>query len=272
MKLVFVQGCQRSGNHLFTVWIASFCCGKTTTARNICCNYEEQFDNNDLKNIRSPSIDESKRFILQTLLDCPKTECGIISYEHPGLIKEPQWNALLEDIGHTTKASSLKKYHLLRDPFNWMASYAKLRAGFKKKGVHTQLSAKKHEVYSNYRHHYSTYWKRWQRSYELWTSQPREEQIHYNRFILDQSYRKSIIEKASLKWNEATDQFIMNKTIGVGSSFSNKEPLTVSALLSRYQYIIPMLQTFGIPPFIKEAAQKHFPVVYQDIIAEVLKS
>lgn len=264
MHLIFLQGCQRSGNHILVQWLRAFM-PKSLFVENICYSLEEQFDN-AMGGNSSPTFESQLQYVKSALSNAEGVSHAIVSYEHPGLLNEVQIDKITS-LGAPLGVSSTSDLHILRDPFNWMASYAKLRAGYKQFGMSNQHHAHIGNIFENYSRFQSEYWSRWYRSFRLWRSANPAGKINYNKFVLDAGYRSDKANDLSLTWSSQKDSQAMQKEAKHGSSFSSG--MKPTDITQRFNYMLPMFLAFPIPDYILQAAKENFPDVYKAYVTEM---
>jgi hypothetical protein len=224
---------------------------------NVCYSAKEQLD--DLQtDVKSQSVEDATIFTASAIAQHEFTH-AIVTTEHPGLLSYDEIDTVI-GIGNP-RFENITKLSLLRDPLNWMASYAKLRAGFKLLGIKNQHGAKTSQIYSNYTVYHEEYWNRWYRSYLRWKETPTQYRVNYNTFITDEHYRQNLAKALSLTWNETADKKSLSKEARHGSSFTKKD--SSSTFLNRFNYMIPMFMANPLPPHIIKAAKDDFPEVYE---------
>lgn len=255
MNLIYLEGCQRSGIHLLAQWMQGFM-AKTCYNDNACFSLEEQFDNGFVGK-ESPTVESQATYIKESIQDSTITHT-IISTEHPGLLTYQEIDTLID--ADNPRFENIARLSLLRDPLNWMCSYAKLRTGYKRYGMKNQHGAKKSQVYSNYTMYHEEYWNRWYRSYLRWKETPIRYQVNYNIFISDEHYRKNLAQALDLIWNKKTDEKGLTKEALHGSSFKKNDS---STYLNRLDYMIPLFMAHPLPYHIIKATKDDFPEVYE---------
>ena len=258
MDIIYFEGCQRSGNHLVIEWLRAHM-QKSLFLENMFYSLEEQFDGN-LQGKNSPEFGQQLAYIQSAVED--GLSHTIVSHEHPGNLSSRNVQSVLNCV-HDVAVLKKYKIHLLRDPLNWMASYAKLRAGYKLFGMSRQHDASKSDVYQNYSKFHAEYWQRWYRSFQLWTNSPDTVLINYNQFIVDVAYRQRLAGELGLNWQEQQDSSALAKQARHGSSFEThgKTPEAASHL-NRFDYLLPLFMALPIPSHVLDALKEHFPEVF----------
>jgi hypothetical protein len=256
VNIVYLEGCQRSGNHILVQWMQGFM-PYSTFVENACYSIEEQKDN-AYSDVKSQTVADGAAFTASAIKN-PKFTHAVVSTEHPGLLTYAEIDTLID--ASNPRFKNIARLSLIRDPLNWMASYAKLRAGFKLFGMQNQHGAKTSQIYSNYTMYHEEYWNRWYRSYLRWKDTPEKYRVHYNLFISDVNYRQNLAQTLGLAWNKADDEKLMSKQAKHGSSFTKED--SSSTFLNRFGYMIPMFMAHPLPYHIIKAAKDDFPVIYE---------
>lgn len=256
MNVVYIEGCQRSGNHLLVQWMRKFM-RKSCYVDNVCYNIEEHLDNGFCR-VKTQTVKEAAEVVKESIEDTSLTDL-IVSTEHPGLLTYDEIDIVIGS--SNPRFTNITKLSLLRDPLNWMSSYAKLRAGYKIFGNSDKHAAKKSQIYANYANYHGEYWNRWYRSYLRWKETPLQYRVNYNTFISDENYRKKLAESLALIWKKKRDEKGLGEEAIHGSSFKKND--LSSTYIKRFDYMIPMFMALPLPYHIIKATQDDFPEVYK---------
>jgi hypothetical protein len=262
VQFIFLEGAKRSGNHLFVEWLASQA-GEIAHCNNYFYKIDEDLDNPD-HDLIEPPFDEMLQYGIDHIRTSAST-IGLISFEHPGRLSRDEIRRLF-DAAHTGLAPRLSvNLHILRDPFNWMASYSRLKASVNLRGISYGVDATFEETRENYARHHHEYWLRWYRSWSLWSRLWECDRVNYNCFVRFIDYRRAIAERLSLIWNDSMDEKVIATLSSQGSSFGasivTPERDLTQAVTERFHFALPLFLEFGIPQPIWRAGAITFPDV-----------
>lgn len=236
MDLFLIRGPKRSGNHLLVNWILSY------YESSFFCNNCYPKDFATIKHIEEKIANQN-------------TEAVIFSFEFPQLISKMEISRLLSCSKYDKTFSPI----LIRDPFNWMASF-----------LYRKFTQDK-QVELDYCENRKQYWNIWVECFDIWKDAPLS--IDYNQFISSKIYREEIANKMELPFNSLKDTQSLNtlwahKDVRKPSSFdtlsikSKKIQPAHMKVFERYKRIVHLFDTYGIPSDVTDRSKDFWSLCY----------
>ena len=258
MIFIFLEGAKRSGNHLFVDWLAA-----QAGALAHCNNYFYRVDEDvDAPRPEPDAVTfETSLASAMTYLARSGRPVSVISFEYPGRLSPDHVNRIFDAAARHLKPAAAWHQHILRDPFNWMASYARMKASAKIHGIDTDERASFEQTRDNFAVFHRQYWDRWLRAYRLWAGSPESTRIDYNRFVVHAEYRRALATRFAQSFDDAADAESLRAMSGPGSSFQDDGRNLATNVRERYEYALPLFESFPPPPAVWQAASLVFPTV-----------
>ncbi len=258
MIFIFLEGAKRSGNHLFVDWLAA-----QAGALAHCNNYFYRVDEDVDAPRPEPDAAEFETSLQSAMAYLVRSgrPLSIISFEYPGRLVPDEVKRIFDAAARHLQPSAAWHQHILRDPFNWMASYARMKASVKVHGVDAGERASFGQTRDNFATFHRQYWHRWLRAYRLWAASPESTRIDYNRFVVHAEYRRALAARFALRFDEVADANAMRAISGPGSSFQDDDHDLSSNVRERFEFALPLFESFPPPPAVWQAASLVFPSV-----------
>ncbi len=261
MQFLFLQGIKRSGNHLFVDWLSAQA-GGLAHCNNYFYQVDEELDDAGHGMIEVPFEDSLAQAM--TFLHAERRVMAVVSFEHPGRLAPAQVQRIFTRAAEHLEPRAMHHQHILRDPFNWMASYARMQAANRLRGVADGEPASFDETRGNYAVHQADYWQRWLRAATLWSAQPESGRIDYNRFVAHRAYRQALASRFGLDFAAGDDARVLGALASQGSSFSADTTLC-GDVAQRYAFALPLFREFPPPAAVWQAAGQLYPALAEDV-------
>jgi hypothetical protein len=239
MDLFLVRGPKRSGNHLLIHWLSSFYPGYF-----LCNNcYPKHF--------------KSKEEVVAAILG-RSDPLVIFSFEHPQCLANSEFDEMLAPCRH--KYTNAYAPFILRDPYNWMASF------LYKQPVHPT----KEELEASYSCNGDAYWDIWLQCFDLWSES--RIRISFNEFVSNKEFRKNLAREMGLVFDPVRDNDVLSilwqheEIQPIPSSFDaaaiearEMQPKEMQ-VFGRYKKVEWLFEEHGIPQGVVEKAKDHWEI------------